>query len=352
MKVRTLVVDSSFLLQRSWHGAKNTYTPKFGHIGGLYSFLTTVRKLIKTHMINKVVLVWDGENGGIFRHNIDPAYKANRKDKKWNEKIVLTEREILKEKEKKESILKQRKRIQAYAEELFLRQIEVNDVEADDIIAQYCQDYHNKEDIFIYTNDRDFAQLLDLNITILFDNLDTPINKDNFLFKFGYHYRNALPIKIIEGDTSDNIAGVGGLKTKTLLKHIPELKFKELSVREICGYADKINKERIENKKKPLKSLENLLNNLERLFINHKLINLRKPFLTQEAIDELEQLSMPLDDDDRGSKNLTKLMKEDEFLLAYGGSFPHYVQPFFPVIANEKRILNEYYEKTENLQNE
>ena len=65
MKIRTLLVDSSYLLKRSFHGAKNTHTANFGHIGGLYSFLTTVRKFIKEYWINKVVLVWDGENGGL-----------------------------------------------------------------------------------------------------------------------------------------------------------------------------------------------------------------------------------------------------------------------------------------------
>ena len=58
MKIRTLLVDSSYLLQRSFHGARDTYTVKFGHIGGLYQFLTTVRKLIKTHKINIVVLLF------------------------------------------------------------------------------------------------------------------------------------------------------------------------------------------------------------------------------------------------------------------------------------------------------
>ena len=57
MKTRTLLVDSSYLLKRSFHGAKDTYTNKFGHIGGLYQFMTTLRKLIKEHLINKVVLV-------------------------------------------------------------------------------------------------------------------------------------------------------------------------------------------------------------------------------------------------------------------------------------------------------
>ena len=106
MKVRTLLVDSNYLLQRSYHGAKNTSTVKFGEIGGLYSFLTTIRKQIKLHRINKVVLVWDGENGGIGRHQLDELYKSKRLDKKWNEKIVLTDREIKKELNKKRSILK------------------------------------------------------------------------------------------------------------------------------------------------------------------------------------------------------------------------------------------------------
>src|ERR1035437_3296450 len=89
MKTRTLLVDSSYLLKRSFFGAKDISTPKFGHIGGLYAFLTTVRKLIKEHMINKVILAWDGQGGGIQRYHIDNKYKANRKYKKWVKKKKL-----------------------------------------------------------------------------------------------------------------------------------------------------------------------------------------------------------------------------------------------------------------------
>ncbi|GAG66140.1 unnamed protein product, partial [marine sediment metagenome] len=208
MKTRTLLVDSSNLLKRSYHGAKDTSTSAFGHIGGLYSFLTTTRKLIKEHKINKVVLVWDGEGGGIYRYRIDSAYKANRKTKEWHKRIEMTAAELRREKAKEDSILKQRKRIQAYAEELFLRQIEVDDMEADDIIAEYCLKHNNIEEIFLYSNDRDFAQLLDLNITIIFPDKDVPVTKTNYIMHFNHHYTNALAIKIIEGDDADNIVGV------------------------------------------------------------------------------------------------------------------------------------------------
>lgn len=345
MKNRTLLVDASYLLKRSFHGAKDTYTNSFGHIGGLYSFFTTLRKLIKQHKTNKVVLMWDGENGGMYRHQIDRSYKANRKDKKWHERIEMSEAEIKKEIEKEESILKQRKRIQAYAEELFIRQLEVNEIEGDDLIAAYCQYYHEREEIIIFTNDRDFAQLLHLNITIHFSNIDTPITKDNFFFFFNYRHSNALTIKIICGDVSDNIKGIEGIKEKTLLKYFPELEYKKVTVKEICQKAKKINDKRISEKKKPLKSLENILKNVDRLKMNYELINLNDPFLNETAREELEQLKMPLSPEDRGSKNLLKLMTEDEFLSVYNSTFVNYVEPFYSVIMNEKQLLGEYYKK-------
>jgi len=351
MKTRTLLVDSSYLLKRSFHGAKDTYTSKFGHIGGLYSFLTTVRKLIKEHMINKVVLVWDGEGGGIMRHRIDRDYKANRKTKEWHKKIEMTAAEIRRETAKEESIMKQRKRIQAYAEQLYLRQIEVDDVEADDIIAAYCQQYNNKEEIFLYSNDRDFAQLLDLNITIIFPNIDQPVTKASYMMHFNHHYSNALVMKIICGDTADNIKGIKGMGEDTLLKYFPEMTYKHMTVREICQRADEINKERMLNKEKPLKVFENLLNGVERLKMNFQLVNLSKPMLTEAAVDELEQLEMPLSDYDeeknekRGEKLYDWMVKEDEFLSVYGSTYPNYIEPFYTVIANERQLLKEYIKK-------
>lgn len=348
MRIRTLLVDSSYLLKRSFNGAKDVYTSKFGHIGGLYSFLTTVRKLIKAHKINKVVLVWDGQNGGIDRYQIDAAYKSNRKNKSWHEKIEMSDAEIRREAEKEESILKQRQRIKAYAEELFLRQIEVDEIEADDIIAAYCMAYENREEIYLYTNDRDFAQLLDLNITILFTNIDMPITKANYSLQFGHHYTNALIMKVITGDKADKVQGIKGIGEDILLKYFPDMRYKKYTVREICKEADALNKERQASGLKPLKIFENLLSNIDRLKMNYQLVNLREPFLNDEAREELEQLKMPLNPSDRGSKNLIKMMNDDEFLTIYKGTFPNYVEPFYVVIEHEKELLKEYNNISKN----
>lgn len=342
MKTRTLIVDGSYLLKRSFHGAKDNFNSKGIDIGALYGFFTKIRELIKEHQINKVLICWDGENGGKMRHYIDPDYKSNRKTKEWYNKIELNDYEIRKEKEKEQSILVQKLRIQDYAEHLFLRQIEIDEIEADDLIAAYCYEYNNKEELYLFSNDRDFAQLLvDLNITILFGNIKTPITKTNYIMHFDHHYSNALILKVLCGDTSDNIKGIKGLGEETLLKHFPELKYKHLTVREICKLADDLNKERIKNKKKPLKVFETLLENIPRLKTNFKLTNLKEPMLNEEAITALDELHCPLSTNDRGGKYLLPMMKEDGFLDIYGSTYVQYIEPFYTVYMHEKDYINE-----------
>lgn len=313
-------------------------------MGGLYGFLTTVRMLIKEYQINKVVLVWDGENGGIYRHRLDNQYKANRKNKSWYEKIELTDEEIQKEKEKQQSILYQKVKIQSYAEELYLRQIQVDDIEADDLIAAYCIKKCKTEDIILFTNDQDFLQLLDYGIKIRLHSKKALISAGNFFMYFPFHYKNALTFKIICGDTSDNIQGIKGLQETTLFKYFPDLHTKHMTVRDLCGLADNINKERINSKKKPIAALKNLVEGVERLKLNYQLINLSKPFLNDEANEALEQLDMPLVDENRGSSNLFKLMQQDDFLSLYSnyGNFASYVEPFYTVIAKEKEMYKLY----------
>ena len=90
--------------------------------------------------------------------------------------------------------------------------------------------------------------------------------------------------------------------------------------------------------------LQNLISSegLERLKTNYQLVNLREPMLNEQAREELLQLEIPLSPDDRGSKNLLKMMNEDEFLSVYGSTFVQYAEPFYTVIMNEKQLLTEY----------
>jgi 5'-3' exonuclease len=345
MKAKTLLVDASYLLKRSFHGVKNGHT-NAGHIGGVYGFLTKIRKFIKDLKVNKVVLVWDGENGGIQRHRLYHPYKSNRKDKTWYQPIELTDEEIKRELEKDQSILAQRKRVQAYSEELFLRQLEVNEIEADDLIAEYCKRYHKEEEIILYTNDKDFLQLLELDIYIYLESVGELIEAGNFFNYFKFFYKNALTMKIICGDTSDVIPGVSGLQETTLLKYFPELIDTPVKVRDLCRKAVQINEDRQKEKKKPIQALKNLTeqSTVEQLKVNYQLMNLSDPFLNDEAYQALNGLELPLSDVDRGTKNLYPMMVQDDFLSLYSnfGNFADYVTPFYTVVAREKDLLKKY----------
>ena len=118
-----------------------------------------------------------------------------------------------------------------------------------------------------------------------------------------------------------------------------------MMVKDICILAESHNKQRVSEKKKPLKKYLNLVNSVPKLILNHKLINLREPFLNDNAFEALEQLEMPLSPDNRGSKNLYKLMQEDDFFSVYNSTFVNYVEPFYNVIMNEKKLLIEYNKK-------
>lgn len=349
MESKTLLVDSSYLLKRSYNGAKNSYT-KVGHMGGVYGFFTMIRKLIKEHKFNKVVLVWDGENGGIYRHRLDHKYKSNRKDKSWYTKIEMTDKDIKEEIEKEKSILLQRKKIQQYAEELFFRQIEVHEIEADDLIAEYCMRNHKKEEITLYTNDKDFLQLLSLDITIYLESVHNMVEAGNFFMYFPYFYKNALTMKILCGDDSDMVEGIKGIKEKTLLNNFPELVNSAVSVKDICVKSVQINEERKAKKLKPLKAIENITKDIDRLRLNHRLMNLSEPFLNEEAKIELDQLDLPLSDEGRGGTNLYDLMMADDFLSLYSnyGDYSSYVQPFYLVISKEKDLLKNFNKNSLN----
>jgi 5'-3' exonuclease len=337
--MNTLLVDSAFLFKKSFLGGKNIFSNEKS-IGALFTFFTTLRKLYLKYPINKNILMWDGENSGKARYLIYKEYKANRESKSWYNKITLTDKQIYKEDNAVESELWQRIRIKQYAEELFFRQLEVDEIEGDDLIAHYCLNKKETENVIIYTNDRDYSQLLSIpNVSIKFDNIDELITSDNFEFLFNYDYRNALTIKILTGDNSDNINGVAGLGEDTLIKYFPELINKKVMVNDIIQKSILINEERVKNKKNRLKVLDKIVESKQIFIRNKKIMDLSHPFINTQVKEEYKQLYYSLDPSDRGSKNLMKLMHEDGFLNHfYKYNFLDFVKPFYSSITEEIKL--------------
>ena len=326
---KTLLVDGDNLFKIGFHGVKELYTDG-SHVGGVYHFINTLRRFLEEHNHDKVVVFWDGDSNSSIRKGIYPQYKGNRRQD-MNEY-------------KYESYLQQKARVKTYLEEVFVRQVEMANNEADVLIAYYCK-ISIDENIIIFSGDKDLTQLISERVTIY-----SPVHKQYFkngdkisINKVDIPHKNVTVCKIFTGDKSDNIEGIEGLGEKTLVKLFPQMQEKSCTVEELLDIARNITQ------KKPTKSLSNILTGKtksgilgeEFYTINSKIVDLQNPLITDEGKQLVEQiLTDTIDPTDRGYKNLMRLMMEDglfNYLPKNDEAWVNFLKPFMKLIRKEKR---------------
>lgn len=364
----TLLVDGNSLLELSWHGDPRINSNGI-HIGGVFQFLLQLKILMSKRDFDYVYVFCDGDNSGELRFALYPEYKANR-DKNFNIDIVSSDyykkmdafvkrtlEHSVKNKEKtqarlseKEDFHRQKKILQEYLEELFIRQIMCNKIEGDDLIAYYCLHKKNNDRIYIVSGDMDISQLIDEYVCLYVPRLKKFITTKNHTEEIGYNYKNVLLKKMICGDASDNIKGVKGVAENTLLKLMPEIITQEVKLWDVIERCKALSEERIKDKKKPLAAYENIINGIttgmqgDKLYeVNEKIINLKKPLLTDEAIEMMDDMMyIPIDSEGRSMGNLyNMIVRDDIFELKDNNRFSTFFSTFNKSIEKEKK----YYEK-------
>jgi 5'-3' exonuclease len=327
--IKTLLVDGNNLMKIGFHGVKDYYH-NGNHIGGIWHFLNTIRRFIEEHNFDKIVVFWDGEGNSSKRKIIYPQYKENR---------IQEQNEY-----KAQSFSFQKERVKQYLEEMFVRQINVDNNEADDLIAYYCQIAEN-ENITIFSSDKDLTQLISENVSI-YSPSAKQMYKNGDKIKLKEHeipHNNILTYKILTGDKSDNIDGIYYLGDKTLFKLFPELLEQELTITDILSKAETLLKEDKENT-----ALKNLLTGKtksgiygdEYYEINKKIVDLSEPMIDDEGKEVVElYYTETLDPDGRGHRNLIKMMMEDgffKFLPKGDDAWVNFVKPFLKLTRKEK----------------
>jgi DNA polymerase-1 len=329
--IKTLLVDGDNLFKIGFHGVKEMYDGG-DHLGGIYHFINILRKFLEEHNHDKVVVFWDGDSNSSMRKSLYPIYKANRR-KDMNEY-------------KYESYLQQKARVKQYLEEIFVRQVEMNNNEADDLIAYYCK-IATDEKIIIFSGDKDLTQLISENITIY-----SPVSKQYYkngdmitINRVDIPHYNVLVTKIFTGDKSDNIEGIEGLGEKTLIKFFPDLQEKPCTMEELLHIA-----RNNQQKKKP-KALENILTGKTKSGIlgedfyntNKKIVDLHTPLITEEGVELVKQIHTDtIDPTGRGYKNLMRMMMEDglfKYLPKNDEAWVNFLTPFMKLTRKEKRKL-------------
>ena len=323
-------MDGNNLVKIGFHGVKDYYH-NGKHIGALWHFVNTIRRFIDEQNFDKVVVMWDGDDNSSTRKLIYPQYKEQRRDRDNEYKL--------------DSFTEQKERIKQYLEDCYIRQINVDNNEADDLIAYYCQISENEQKT-IYSGDKDLTQLISDKVSVYYPRtketyqLGSKIKCDIYEFP----HQNIKTYKILSGDKSDNIDGISGLGEKTLIKFFPELLEKPVTITDILQKAENLLKENKNNK-----TLQNLISGKtksgvhgEEFFaINEKIINLSNPLITDDAKELVElYYRETLDPDGRGHRNLIKMMMEDGFFkyLPKGDdAWVNFVRPFMKLTRKEKR---------------
>lgn len=331
--INTLLVDGNALFKVGFFGAKDEYNYRGEHIGGVYQFLTMMRKLLNEDLYHRAYVFWDGKLSGQMRFKIYSEYKGDRDKDFINGTHPVDASEV-----------RQKRLIWDYLENLCIRQLRHDVVESDDLIAYYCQHAQKNEKITICTNDRDLCQLISDNVKIYFCDLKAYVDIANYTSYFCHHQSNAALIKTITGDNSDCIKGVKGVKETKLLSFFPQLKERNVSLNEIITRAKELQQIRIENKLPPLTALDNIINGVtlgvqgDKLYeINNALVNLKKPMITSDAIEELNVLKEGyFEMEDRGIKNVLIQMKKDGLDKTIGTErYAEYLLPFKKLMERE-----------------
>ena len=325
-----LLVDGDNLLTIGFYGVKNMFY-RGQHIGGIYHFLNTLRKSFETYQLDKIVVFWDGLEGSQTRKKIYIHYKENRKQR------IRTEEEL-------NSYNYQRDRIKQYLEELFVRQGEYEYCETDDNIAYYTQNSPNERKI-VYSSDGDLTQLVSGN-TQIFNPSHQKLYKQNDTIVYDHEeilIENVKLVKMMCGDSSDNIAGIKGMGVKKFISLFPEIRTEKISIQQVKERSDLLFEQDKHNK-----LIANLLTGVtkygvfgEEFFdVNNRIVSLDEPFLTDEAIENITLLiNEPLDPEGRSYKNTMRMMMEDglfNVLPKSDDAWTKFLNPFLRLTRKEK----------------
>jgi DNA polymerase-1 len=190
------------------------------HIGGIVGFLKSVGYAIKMLAPTRTLIVFDGKGGSNRRRKIYPEYKAKRTTKIRLNRVNDFENLD----DERHSMLMQLSRCVEYLECLPVSILSIDNVEADDVIAYAAKQLLPKSKVTIMSTDKDFLQLVSDRISVWSPTKKKLYNPEMITEEYGVTPNNLLMCRIFDGDQSDNIKGVLGIGTKTLLKNFPSMK--------------------------------------------------------------------------------------------------------------------------------
>lgn len=268
-----ILVDGSSYLYRAFHAMPSLSNSKGFPTGAIYGVVNMLQRLLTTYDPEQIVVIFDAK-GKTFRDDIYEHYKANRP-------AMPSE------------LVQQIAPIHEIIRALGIPLIIEEGVEADDVIGTLAkQAAQHGKNILISTGDKDLAQLVDPQITLVNTMTDTLLNPQTVVEKFGIPPSLIVDYLALVGDTVDNIPGVPQVGPKTAVKWLLEYG----SLDNIIAHANNIKG----------KVGENLRASLQQLPLAKTLATIKSDVILKITVHDLQRQSPD-------NEKLTKLFQEMEF---------------------------------------
>ncbi|MCR9095383.1 MAG: DNA polymerase I [bacterium] len=199
---RLVVIDGANAIYRAFFAIPNLRAPDGTPTNAAYGFVTMLAKVLREEQPTHVAFAADPK-GGSFRKKLYAEYKAGR-DKQ------------------PEDLGAQMPLVADLCEAFGVKQLEVPDFEADDVIASLVASAPKGASVCIVSTDKDLMQLVRPGVELLDTAKNRRIDAEAVEERFGVPPAKLLDVRALVGDPSDNIPGVKGIGEKGAAKLILE----------------------------------------------------------------------------------------------------------------------------------
>ncbi|KAA8997423.1 DNA polymerase I [Affinibrenneria salicis] len=191
-----ILVDGSSYLYRAYHAFPPLTNSAGEPTGAMYGVLNMLRSLLLQYHPSHVAVVFDAK-GKTFRDELFENYKAHRPPMPDDLRAQIVP-------------------LHDMVRAMGLPLLAVSGVEADDVIGTLALQAEKAGlSVLISTGDKDMAQLVTPNITLINTMNNTVLGPQEVCDKYGIPPELMIDFLALMGDASDNIPGVPGVGEKT-----------------------------------------------------------------------------------------------------------------------------------------
>jgi DNA polymerase-1 len=251
-----VLVDGSSYLYRAFHALPPFSNSRGEPTGAVFGVLNMLNKFLKDYDPERIAVVFDAP-GKTFRDELFAEYKAQRPPMP-------------------DDLRSQIQPLFEAVKGLGLPILRESGVEADDVIGTLaCTAAKQNLSVLISTGDKDMAQLVSPQITLINTMSNTVLDRAGVKNKFDVFPEQIIDYLALVGDSSDNIPGIDKVGPKTAAKWLGQYQTLDALVADAANVSGKVG--------------ENLRAGLTTLELARKLATIRTDVTLPVSLDDLKR---------------------------------------------------------------